>query len=48
VVRAGQPILTLHTDTPERFPRARNALAAGYRIAPEAVERPPLILDRVG
>jgi thymidine phosphorylase len=48
VVRAGQPILTLHTDTPERFPRARNALAAGYRIAQEAVERPPLILDRVG
>ncbi|HWH99828.1 MAG TPA: thymidine phosphorylase [Propionibacteriaceae bacterium] len=48
VVRAGQPILTLHTDTPERFPRARDALAAAYRIAPEAVERPPLILDRIG
>ena len=32
VVRAGQPIMTLHTDTPERFPRARDALAGGYRI----------------
>src|SRR4029453_5079012 len=48
VVRAGQPILTLHTDTPERFSRARDALAAGYRIAPDAAERPPLILDRIG
>ncbi len=27
VVRAGQPLLTLHTDTPERFPRALAALA---------------------
>jgi thymidine phosphorylase len=48
VVRAGQPILTLHTDTPERFPRARNALAGGYRIGHDTAERPPLILDRVG
>ncbi len=48
VVRAGQPILTMHTDTPERFPRARDALAGGYRIGQDAAERPPLILDRVG
>jgi thymidine phosphorylase len=25
-VRAGQPLLTLHTDTPERFDRALSAL----------------------
>ena len=48
VVRAGQPIMTLHTDTPERFPRARQALARGYQIGSNAPERPPLILDRVG
>jgi thymidine phosphorylase len=48
VVRAGQPIMTLHTDTPERFPRAREALARGYEIGQSAAERPPLILDRVG
>ena len=48
VVRAGQPILTLHTDTPERFPRARDALAGGYRIGQDPAERPPLILDRIG
>jgi thymidine phosphorylase len=48
VVRAGQPILTLHTDTPERFPRALDALAGGYRIGQDPAERPPLILDRIG
>jgi thymidine phosphorylase len=48
VVRTGQPILTLHTDTPERFARARDALDGGYRIGQEPAERPPLILDRIG
>jgi thymidine phosphorylase len=48
VVRAGQPILTMHTDTPERFPRARDALVGGYRIGQDPAERLPLILDRVG
>jgi thymidine phosphorylase len=48
VVRTGQPILTLHTDTPERFGRARDALAGGYRISQDPAERPPLILDRIG
>ncbi len=31
-VRAGQPLMTLHTDTPERFDRARVALAGGWAI----------------
>ena len=31
-VRAGQPLLTLHTDTPERFERAKQALAGAYTI----------------
>ena len=30
-VRAGQPLLSLHTDTPERIPRARQALEGAIR-----------------
>ncbi len=49
VVRAGQPLLTLHTDTPERFARAREALAGGVVVDPAgtAGERRALVLDRV-
>jgi thymidine phosphorylase len=46
-VRAGQPIMTLHTDSPERFPRARAALDGLYQIGPRAGERTPLVLDRI-
>jgi len=48
-VRAGQPILTLHTDTPEKFARAREALDGGVVVAPAgtAVEVGPLVIDRV-
>jgi thymidine phosphorylase len=35
-VRAGQPLLTLHTDTPERFDRAAESLSAAWEIAPGA------------
>ena len=48
-VRAGEPLFTLHTDEPERFERARAALADAYEVAPER-SRPedrPLVLDRV-
>ena len=34
-VTAGQPLFTLHTDTPERFPRAREALEGGWTVEPE-------------
>ena len=41
-VRAGQSLLTLHTATPERFTRAREALAGGIVISeagsPEAAD----------
>ena len=49
-VSAGQPLLTLLTDTPERFERALAALDGGYRIdAPgTAYDARPLIIDRVG
>ena len=49
-VRAGQPLLTLHTDTPERFPRAREALEGAIAIstAGSAVAAPrALVLDRI-
>lgn len=48
-VRAGQPLLTLHTDTPERFGRAREALDGGLVVASAGtrVEPRPLVLDRV-
>ena len=44
-VRTGQPLLTLHTDTPERFSRARDALAGAYGIGDAVPEQRPLILD---
>ncbi|WP_042365561.1 thymidine phosphorylase [Streptacidiphilus neutrinimicus] len=49
-VTAGQPLLTLHTDTPERFDYALEALAAAdaITIADGADFKPtPLILDRI-
>jgi len=49
-VRAGEPLMTLHTDTPERFERARAALAGALTIAPAGSRPPdrPLVLDRIG
>jgi thymidine phosphorylase len=48
VVRAGEPLMTLLTDTPERFDRAKEALRGAVVIAPEG-SRPArrLIIDRV-
>ena len=48
-VRAGQPLLTLHTDTPERFGRAREALADAVVVDPQGTPgtRSALVLDRV-
>jgi thymidine phosphorylase len=46
-VRRGQPLITLHTDTPERFVRAHQALATAYQIGDTAPREQPLILDRV-
>ena len=49
-VRGGERLLTLHTDTPDRFERALEALEGAYTIAPEG-SRPdlgPLVIDRIG
>ena len=50
VLRAGDPLMTLHTDTPERFGRAIEALAGSYLIAPvgSRPDLPPLVIDRIG
>jgi len=48
-VRGGDPLLTLHTDTPERFERAVEALEGAWFIAPDG-SRPdllPLVIDRL-
>ncbi|WP_104104377.1 thymidine phosphorylase [Arthrobacter sp. 08Y14] len=47
-IRAGQPLLTLLTDTPEKFERAKEALADAVVIGPEG-SRPAqkLIIDRI-
>jgi thymidine phosphorylase len=48
-VATGQPILTLHTDEPERFPLALQALEGGWSVAPDGTpfERLPLVIDRI-
>ena len=48
-VTAGQPLLTLHTDTPERFARALSVLEGGWDIAAAdgSTYGAPLILDRL-
>ncbi|MCY0904894.1 thymidine phosphorylase [Arthrobacter sp. H14-L1] len=48
LVRAGEPLMTLLTDTPEKFDRAREALTDAVLIAPEG-SRPAqqLVLARI-
>jgi thymidine phosphorylase len=49
VVRGGEPLLTLHTDEPERFERALAALDGAFDIAPAGSrpDLPPLVIDRI-
>ena len=48
-VTAGQPLMTLHTDTPERFPRAYEALDGAWELAAPGtvVKRGPVVIDRI-
>jgi thymidine phosphorylase len=48
-VVAGAPLLTLHTDEPERFARAEESLAGGIEVAPAgtAYDAVPTVIDRV-
>ncbi|MDQ2849943.1 MAG: thymidine phosphorylase [Actinomycetota bacterium] len=47
-VRAGEPLITLHTDTPERFERALASLEGAFEIADsDTGDRLPLLIDRI-
>jgi thymidine phosphorylase len=47
-VREGEPLLTLHTDEPERFARAVDALRVGITVGPDsAYETAPLVVERI-
>ena len=46
-VRAGQPLLELHTDNESLLPGALAALEGGFEIVAEAGAAPPAVLDRV-
>jgi thymidine phosphorylase len=47
-VTAGQPLMTLHTDTPERFDRAVAALDGGFDIGTSPAEPIAVVIDRIG
>lgn len=49
MIRAGDPLFTLHTDEPARFARAIQALDGAVKISAngEKVERLPLIIERI-
>ena len=44
---AGEPLYTLHTDTPERFARAQEVLEGSVAIGSTDVKRLPLIVERI-
>lgn len=48
-VTTGQPLLTLHTDTPERYDYALAALEGAYGVAPAGTtyEAAPIVLERI-
>ncbi|MCD9198923.1 thymidine phosphorylase [Aeromicrobium wangtongii] len=47
-VVAGQPLMTLHTDTPERFERAVAALEGSYDVGHAPFDAPSVVIDRIG
>ncbi|WP_311209714.1 MULTISPECIES: thymidine phosphorylase [unclassified Aeromicrobium] len=51
-VRAGAPLMTLHTDTPERFERALEALEGAVRVEATAsgagAASADVVIDRIG
>jgi len=46
-VEAGQPLLELHTDTPDAGPGARAALAEGVTVTADPIPRRPLVQDTI-
>jgi thymidine phosphorylase len=46
-VAAGEPLFTLYTDTPQRFPQAMAELDAGFTVTDTPPVGRPLIIDRI-
>jgi thymidine phosphorylase len=48
-VQEGSPLLTLHTDTPEKFAYATEALEGAFTVDPAAAafDPTPIVLDRI-
>jgi thymidine phosphorylase len=46
-VVTGDPLFTLYTDTPERFPDAMAELTRGFRVTDHPPAPRPLIIDRI-
>jgi thymidine phosphorylase len=46
-VTAGQPVLELHTDDPDRFAAALDALAHAIDVGPEPPPARPIVIDRI-
>ncbi|SNU00335.1 thymidine phosphorylase [Ruaniaceae bacterium KH17] len=46
-VRAGDPLLTLHTDTPERFERAKEVLKGAIDVGAEAPPSTNVVFERI-
>ena len=47
-VRAGEPLFTLHTETPQRLPAALAELDGAWSVGETAPEQLPLLIDRIG
>jgi thymidine phosphorylase len=46
-VEAGEPVLVLHADGPERLEAALAALDGAIEVGPEPPEPRPLIVERI-
>jgi thymidine phosphorylase len=46
-VRAGQPLFELHTDTPERIDRAKQAIAGAVQIGAQPLAHTPVVKERI-
>lgn len=47
-MRKGQPLFELHTDTPERIERAKQALANAAQIGSQPLASTPVVRERIG
>jgi thymidine phosphorylase len=46
-VRAGEPLLELHSDDADRIPAATDALEGAIQVGPDAPSARPLVIDRI-